>query len=432
MIKALLAITLVEGLILGPLQIKYNFDKDIYSIFFVVINFFVILLILAKEKLPSWLYKVIFMFYSIKIILLIFMYFNIDAIMDALSIRDVYAFFQPEAINYISGDTNVQVYSKIVAYIYILFGPIMRIPVFYNIMASVLADVFFFKVLVELRIPPKYIKLFTVIFMLLPWRNVLSMFMVREAFPTFLVVISIYFYIRWWKYSKEKFFIYAIISSIFSMAFHSGLVAIPTVIIISYILYDPSQSKWIFNFKTVYKLIAIVLVIGIILTVFGDVILYKFALVFSSEADLSEWSNRIINRAGSNYLADFSYARINDVILQLPLRMVYLLFSPMPWDWRGISDVLAFGIDSSVYLLGIGFAIMKMGRVSNQYKKIINVMLCMYIFLVLIFGAGTFDAGTAMRHRAKFTSILLLIDAMCIASIKKNKIIPEVDRDNNC
>ena len=256
----------------------------------------------------------------------------------------------------------MQVYSKIVAYIYILFGPIMRIPVFYNIMASVLADVFFFKVLVELRIQPKYIKLFTVIFMLLPWRNVLSMFMVREAFPTFLVVISIYFYIRWWKYSKEKFFIYAIISSIFSMAFHSGLVAIPTVIMISYILYDPSQSKWIFNFKTVYKLIAIVLVIGIILTVFGDVILYKFALVFSSEADLSEWSNRIINGAGSNYLADFSYARINDVILQLPLRMVYLLFSPMPWDWRGISDVLAFGIDSSVYLLGIGFAIIKMGR----------------------------------------------------------------------
>ena len=60
------------------------------------------------------------------------MYFNIDAIMNALSIRDVYGFFQPQAISYMRGNTDVQVYSKIVAYIYIIFGPIMRIPVFYG------------------------------------------------------------------------------------------------------------------------------------------------------------------------------------------------------------------------------------------------------------------------------------------------------------
>ena len=419
MIKALLAIMLVEGVILGPLQIGYNLDEDIYSISFIVINFFALLLLLAKEKIPNWLYELVFIFYSMKIVLLIFIYFHIDTVMNALSIRDVDAFFQPEAIAYISGDTDVQVYSKIVAYIYIIFGPIMRIPVFYNIVSSLLADIFFFKTLLELNISSKHIKLFTIMFMILPWRNVLSMFMIREAFPTFLVVLSVYFFVRWWKYRGEKNFICAIISSIFSMVFHSGLAAIPVVMMMTYILYDPGKCEWAFNFKTAYKFIAIVLAIAIILIVFGDVILYKFALAFSSDDGLSEWSNRVINGAGSTYLMDFSYSSINDVVLQSPLRMVYFLFSPMPWDWRGAADILAFGIDSSVYLLGVGIAFMKIDYVSNQRRTIINVMICMYVFLVLIFGTGTFDAGTAMRHRAKFTSILLLIDAMCISGIKQ-------------
>lgn len=34
MIKILLAITLIEGMILGPFQTKSSFDEDIYSIFF--------------------------------------------------------------------------------------------------------------------------------------------------------------------------------------------------------------------------------------------------------------------------------------------------------------------------------------------------------------------------------------------------------------
>lgn len=307
----------------------------------------------------------------------------------------------------------------------------MRIPVFYNIMASVLADIFFFKTLVELNIPSKYIKLFTVMFMILPWRNVLSMFMVREAFPTFLVVVSIYFFVRWWRQRTGKNFIYAIINSVFSMAFHSGLVAVPVVMALTYIVYDPRRNKWVFNFKTVCKFGVIVLIAGVIFIVFGDAILYKFTLAFSSDKGLSEWSNLIINGAESNYLKGFSYTTINDVFLQSPLRVIYFLLSPMPWDWRGVSDLLAFGIDSSVQLLGIWFAFEKMKYVANPYKKIIKVMLCIYILLALIFGAGTFDAGTAMRHRAKFTSILLLIDAMCIAGVKQNKNLLKAARGNN-
>lgn len=112
MIKILLAITLIEGMILGPFQTKSSFDEDIYSIFFIIMNFFLLLFILAKEKLPMWFYKTIFAIYSIKIILLIFMYFNIDTAMNALSIWDVYAFYQPQAVDYIHGNTDVQTYSK--------------------------------------------------------------------------------------------------------------------------------------------------------------------------------------------------------------------------------------------------------------------------------------------------------------------------------
>lgn len=301
-----------------------------------------------------------------------------------------------------------------------IFGPFMRIPVFYNISVSLLADVFFFKTLVELRVTTQNIKLFTLVFMLLPWRNVLSMFMLREAIPTFLIVVSIYFFIQWWNKRKSISFLYAIISSTASMAFHSGLIAVPIVMMLSYILYDPSKNQWIFGFKAMNKLIAVVLLGGLVFIAFGDTILYKFAMISSGdEVALSEWSDTVINGAQSHYLTSFSYTSFSDIILQAPLRMLYFLLSPMPWDWRGISDILAFAIDSSVQLWGISIIFKRIRRLSDQYKRIIKVMLCMYILSALIFGAGTFDAGTAMRHRAKFTSILLMIAAVCIASKKQ-------------
>jgi hypothetical protein len=423
MIKMLLVITLIEGMILGPFQTKSSFDEDIYSIFFIIMNFFLLLFILAK-KLPMWFYKTIFAIYSIKIILLIFMYFNIDTVMNALSIWDVYAFYQPQAIDYIHGNTDVQTYSKIVANIYMIFGPFMRIPVFYNIVVSLLADIFFFKTLMELNVTNKSIKMFTIIFMLLPWRNILSMFMLREAIPTFLVVVSIYFFIKWWKQGMIISFIYAITASISSMAFHSGLIAIPVIIMLAYILYNPRKNQWALGFKTMYKLIAILLFSGLIFIAFGDIILYKFAMISSdNETALSEWSVTIINGAQSHYLTSFSYTSFSDIILQAPLRIIYFLLSPMPWDWRGVSDALAFGMDSLVQLLGISLVFKKIGGLSDQYKRIVKVMLCMYILSALIFGAGTFDAGTAMRHRAKFTLLLLLADAVCIASKEQTRSI---------
>lgn len=410
---------LIEGLVLGPLQIGRAFDDDIYSIFFVVINFFILLFVIAREKLPSWLYKSIFLIYAIKMLLLIFMYFDIDAAMNALSIRDVYGFFQPQAIDYMHGDTDVQTYSKIVAYIYIVFGPIMRIPVFYNIVTSLLADIVFFRTLETLKISSRYVKLFTIIFMLLPWRNVQSMYMVREAFPTFLVVLAIYFFVRWWKNCGTKYFAYAIVSSAMAMAFHSGLIAIPVVMMFTYILYDVNHARYVFNFKVIYKLIIIVSAAGIALAALGDTILYKFTLAFSGDTALSNWSNLVINGAESNYLSSLSYTTFNDVIIQAPLRMVYFLFSPMPWDWRGVSDMLAFGIDSSVQLFGISYIIKRWKYIRTENKKLLKVIFCMYILLAVIFGAGTFDAGTAMRHRAKFTSLLLLAVVLCINNVKE-------------
>ena len=300
----------------------------------------------------------------------------------------------------------------------------MRIPVFYNIVVSLLADIFFFKTLMELNVTNKSIKMFTIIFMLLPWRNILSMFMLREAIPTFLVVVSIYFFIKWWKQGMIISFIYAITASISSMAFHSGLIAIPVIIMLAYILYNPRKNQWALGFKTMYKLIAILLFSGLIFIAFGDIILYKFAMISSdNETALSEWSVTIINGAQSHYLTSFSYTSFSDIILQAPLRIIYFLLSPMPWDWRGVSDALAFGMDSLVQLLGISLVFKKIGGLSDQYKRIVKVMLCMYILSALIFGAGTFDAGTAMRHRAKFTLLLLLADAVCIASKEQTRSI---------
>lgn len=262
--------------------------------------------------------------------------------------------------------------------------------------------------------------------MLLPWRNVQSMFMVRESFPTFLVVLSIYYFVKWWESGNGANFVYSIINAILSMIFHSGLIAIAVVMMIVYILYNPRKRQWIINFKTACKFGAIMLSVGVILALFGDMILNKFTLAFSGDEALSNWNDLVVNGADSVYLSNLPYTNFDDVILQSPLRLLYFLFSPMPWNLRGISDVLAFGFDSLLLLLGVTFSLVNMKRMTKTYKKLIKVLLCMYFLTALIFGAGTFDSGTAMRHRAKFTSILLIVDAMTITGVMQNKISSKV------
>lgn len=126
------------------------------------------------------------------------------------------------------------------------------------------------------------------------------------------------------------------------------------------------------------------------------------------------------NRANSAYL---TWLKVDDPILGVifsPLRMFYFLFSPIPFDWRGISDVIAFTMDSSVY----AYLCWKIFQYRKNENGKMNVALRRYLIIgilamTFVFAFGTKNAGTAMRHRAKYATLFVVTYAVSIVTIRR-------------
>jgi len=113
--------------------------------------------------------------------------------------------------------------------------------------------------------------------------------------------------------------------------------------------------------------------------------------------------------AGSTYLLWMQKLGIGMRLLLSPVRMFYLLFSPLPFDWRGLSDAAVFCVDSLVYivLVVMMFRPPLLGK-AVQLKRFLGYAV---LLLTFVFAFGTTNSGTAVRHRAKFLPMLVLVAA---------------------
>lgn len=93
-----------------------------------------------------------------------------------------------------------------------------------------------------------------------------------------------------------------------------------------------------------------------------------------------------------------------DLATTLLPRVVYLLYSPFPWDISGMNHLLGF-VDAAFYLV-ITYAIYVNWPVLRR-KKVLALLLIL-VPLILAFAIGTSNFGTGIRHRAKLFSLLLI------------------------
>lgn len=99
----------------------------------------------------------------------------------------------------------------------------------------------------------------------------------------------------------------------------------------------------------------------------------------------------------------------------IPLRILYFLFAPFPWDIRSPRHVL--GLFSSFLYMFIFWKLYKHWDQVKQHKELIPVI---FIFsgLTFVFAVGVTNIGTALRHKTKFLPILLLFGAVAFYKLK--------------
>jgi len=104
---------------------------------------------------------------------------------------------------------------------------------------------------------------------------------------------------------------------------------------------------------------------------------------------------------------------IFNFIVNTPIRMVYLLLSPLPMYWRGFGDMLAFAFSSLFFGYSYYIAVKTLLKPSGQHKEVVAMLLLASLFSAFVFGWGVSNAGTAMRHRDKFYLQHMMMIAIC-------------------
>ena len=248
---------------------------------------------------------------------------------------------------------------------------------------------------------------------LMPNFIIFSAILLREAWIEFFIALSLLFFVRWFLQKGIGLLDAALsIACVFAAAYmHAGAIATAVGYMIAFIIYRPSQKRVRFSFVSILFIAAAAAATAIYAANL-DLLGGKFADIEEFDEELIESGlSDLESRGNSAYLQWLDISSPAAGIAALPLRIFYFMFSPIPFDWRGVNDIAAFLFDSLIYLLMLIFCLRRKA-VEPVMKHLRTFLLTALLLAATIFSVGTFTAGTAIRHRAKFLSIAVVAYAV--------------------
>lgn len=266
------------------------------------------------------------------------------------------------------------------------------------------------KCLLLFNVNRKYVRIGTLILCLAPNLIIFSGGLLREAWCEFFITVSIYQFLKWFKYGNLRNFLFSYIMVLVASYMHSGSIGTIVGYMIVYILYNRRKNEFKFTFRSIF---ACILVFAISTFYLQNMDIWGNKMEGMDGENTEEILVSQYNSAlggGSDYLTNLPVNNMGGVLIFSPLKMLYFVFSPMPWDWRGFNDLLAFCIDSIIYLT-LCWGIIK--NVENKYIRLRTGLIISLLSVVFIFAIGVTNTGTAMRHRAKI--LPLFVVAYCIS-----------------
>lgn len=244
----------------------------------------------------------------------------------------------------------------------------------------------------------------------------------REVFISMFFLISMIYVVKWIKTENNYYFVLSLLLFLAHYYLHGPLILgiIPLLVIFlnknllnGFSSLRESRINYLFLFSIIF--ILIIFISGGILWAYvsipyiGNLNGVNYNLIF----------NRVLylNSGGAAYP---QWLMPNDFVdlftLTIP-RIIYLFFSPFPWDIRTMNQLLGL-IDSGLYIylfynIYKGFIIRRSLLKMNKFFVILGV-------LFIVYSWGVSNYGTGLRHRAKFAPVLVALASPGFYSLKLN------------
>lgn len=299
-------------------------------------------------------------------------------------------------------------YPIVMGFIFRFIGVNQLYGQFLMLLCSIVSIHKFYEILNFLNIKFVTKKKVLLIVCLLPNFAILSVIFLREAIVTMFITISLYYFLRWFSDKSLICLILSVLSCFGASAFHSGSAGLIVGYIIVVFLYSSYKERFTLSIPNILIAALLTFTLGYLFLNYAEVLFSKMASIddISEIASASEYGGS----SYAKYVGDSSSVK-NMVIFTVP-RIFYFLFSPFPWQWRGLSDIIAFIFSSLFYFAAVQSAVgnLKYMCKKNKDKTIAIIILSMCI--VLVFAWGVSNTGTAARHRDKLVVLFATLFAL--------------------
>lgn len=317
-------------------------------------------------------------------------------------------------------------YTDFLGILYWIIGDQRLFSQFINVILGMWSVFVFYKILDLFNFDPFKKLFFLAFYGLYPQNIIFSSILLREALIQFFFVYSIFFFLKWLRTKNRVNIFITVFFGFLSSLFHSGMIISLLVYGYMFLFLDLTTYRYKYSFK---RLILFFLCCGISFTFIANdssILSGKFSILQTAVDNLSfidsyQSFSEASEEGGSTYLKNYEISSVFDFIALLPLKFIYFVFSPMPFDIRGSGDLAAILIDSSFYYFLIFKIVRSRNLIENNFFRLLpKIFFILFLFVSLGFSAGTENSGTAMRHRAKIFPALIMV-VVFIESIKENK-----------
>lgn len=387
------------------------FGIDALPIAVIAITSLFLLFDLSRQDFSKDILLALFLAYLIRLFFLFFDLYGREIYLLPHSGLDSEMFHESTINGLLTGNYgNGSIYSFFVGTLYRMFGTERMISQFFNVLLSIHTMLMTYKTMELYKINEKAKYLSIMVLALIPNFAIMSSILLRESIIIFLYTLSFYSFSYWFVKKNVPALLVAYASGLLVSVFHSGSIILVMSYTIILILYNQGNKSFKITLKSIIFALTFAVIFNYLFQNYFEVFFDKFSDIEGID-DVTEVSVM----GGSGYEVGYSIEHpILNFIVNTPIRIFYFIFSPVPWEWRGPTDIIAFIFSSLFYgsTLYLGFKSILGAKIENKSHILIILIILFVGFFVFAWGVS--NSGTALRHRDKFIGLFILLLAFVL------------------
>lgn len=296
-------------------------------------------------------------------------------------------------------------YSRLLGTVFYFTGPSRMLAQYINVLLGLSTIMMLQRILKAIKVNEFALKKAVLIAAFFPNSMIMSAILLREILPTFLSSVSIYCFVKWFSMRRLSQITASIVTLGIASMFHAGLIGILLGYGYAMVFYKHERKRYVFTPRSLTAIAALLVLAFFLFGMFRDTILTQFR----NTKQLSDLFPRINTREGNAaYLTNLMVRNYAQVALYTPIRMIYFLFSPLPFEWRGAMDAITFVLDACFYIYVV-YVFLAERKKLGVHGPLANTLLFGLLGALIIFANGTGNAGTAFRHRQKLIPLFIVL-----------------------